>query len=484
MPTPCGNGKVRSKSNRTGPLPQSRADQSRADQSREADPHEFFSGRIEDCDARQPHRFGEHADDQKVVFDVLHAVVAADNLGLVDRTDDERRRVPTARGRPHAKANGVKFGRKPTLTPHQQKEARKRLEAGETQRSVARSYNVSQSTISRLCPSTDGDRGRVLMFANPTWNQHFLPQVDQKLNAINRAATKPRIYAFSVADREHYKLALEGRRLISSNLSITDLFTFDISSDDRRIRENFESLFATYETNVEIHINSLLAELAAGNSDLKKEVIELFAEKLLNFARNPFCIEKVLNTFRTLPDFTPTDPLLLDAYNRIVTGNKPHQTYVCAQLGITEQMYQRWLRLLLMLLFRHREGFPNIFEDLLKTLVEEQATYMGVVVQEFDNHTCLLSDRGFCHPIPTDEHLIFSFNLCANAFVDYAFMDIRTQMKGFPDTMIDRVIEDRMPHMKITHTKNNMAMLERYNKRVIDQCYQHVFSASRTVWLG
>ena len=41
-------------------------------------------------------------------------------------------------------------GRKPILTPHQQKEARKRLEAGDTQRSVARSYNVSQSTISRL----------------------------------------------------------------------------------------------------------------------------------------------------------------------------------------------------------------------------------------------------------------------------------------------------------------------------------------------
>jgi DNA invertase Pin-like site-specific DNA recombinase len=56
----------------------------------------------------------------------------------------------TERGRADAKANGVKFGRKPVLTPHQQKEVRKRLEAGETQRSVARSYNVSQSTISRL----------------------------------------------------------------------------------------------------------------------------------------------------------------------------------------------------------------------------------------------------------------------------------------------------------------------------------------------
>jgi DNA invertase Pin-like site-specific DNA recombinase len=64
----------------------------------------------------------------------------------------ERRRIVerTARGRADAKANGVKFGRKPILTPHQQKEARARVEAGEPQRSVARSYNVSQATISRL----------------------------------------------------------------------------------------------------------------------------------------------------------------------------------------------------------------------------------------------------------------------------------------------------------------------------------------------
>lgn len=64
----------------------------------------------------------------------------------------ERRRIAerTARGRADAKAKGVKFGRKPILTPHQQKEARKRIDDGETQRSVARSYNVSQATISRL----------------------------------------------------------------------------------------------------------------------------------------------------------------------------------------------------------------------------------------------------------------------------------------------------------------------------------------------
>jgi DNA invertase Pin-like site-specific DNA recombinase len=71
-------------------------------------------------------------------------------LGVAAKLEHRRIKERTARGRADAKANGVKFGRKPSLTPHQQQEARKRIEAGETQRSVARTYNVSQATISRL----------------------------------------------------------------------------------------------------------------------------------------------------------------------------------------------------------------------------------------------------------------------------------------------------------------------------------------------
>jgi DNA invertase Pin-like site-specific DNA recombinase len=71
-------------------------------------------------------------------------------LGVAAKLERRRIMERTARGRADAKAKGVKFGRKPILTPHQQKEARKRVEAGEPQRSVARSYNVSQATISRL----------------------------------------------------------------------------------------------------------------------------------------------------------------------------------------------------------------------------------------------------------------------------------------------------------------------------------------------
>jgi DNA invertase Pin-like site-specific DNA recombinase len=56
----------------------------------------------------------------------------------------------TAEGRQRAKARGVRFGRRPKLTAHQQAEALARIAQGETLTAVARSYNVSHMTISRL----------------------------------------------------------------------------------------------------------------------------------------------------------------------------------------------------------------------------------------------------------------------------------------------------------------------------------------------
>ena len=48
------------------------------------------------------------------------------------------------------KARGVRMGRKPKLTPHQQREAINRRDGGEPVRDIARTYNVHNSTISRL----------------------------------------------------------------------------------------------------------------------------------------------------------------------------------------------------------------------------------------------------------------------------------------------------------------------------------------------
>jgi DNA invertase Pin-like site-specific DNA recombinase len=56
----------------------------------------------------------------------------------------------TSDGRARAKARGIKFGRPTALTVHQRAEALQRLAQGEAQADLARSYGVSQATISRL----------------------------------------------------------------------------------------------------------------------------------------------------------------------------------------------------------------------------------------------------------------------------------------------------------------------------------------------
>jgi DNA invertase Pin-like site-specific DNA recombinase len=69
--------------------------------------------------------------------------------GLAD-VERDLIRTRTAEGRSRAKAQGEHMGRPPTLTPAQQKEAIRRRSQGATLDELARSYNVSRATISRL----------------------------------------------------------------------------------------------------------------------------------------------------------------------------------------------------------------------------------------------------------------------------------------------------------------------------------------------
>jgi DNA invertase Pin-like site-specific DNA recombinase len=77
----------------------------------------------------------------RLLSTLLTAIAEFERELIRERTGDGRRR---------AMANGVKFGRKPKLSPYQRAEAIKRRAAGETLASIARSYAVDLSMISRL----------------------------------------------------------------------------------------------------------------------------------------------------------------------------------------------------------------------------------------------------------------------------------------------------------------------------------------------
>ena len=154
--------------------------------------------------------------------------------------------------------------------------------------------------------------------------------------------------------------------------------------------------------------------------------------------RNPFSIVKVLNSFPGVASYDPTDPALLADYRRIVSGRKPHQAHLCAQLGISDAQYVEWLRLLFMLLVPMAEGRPNFFEEMIKSLLENRKMHVAAFVCEYDSARCLLSDRGFSQPIENGPHMAFSFNLCATAFVDYIFVDPATLCRARPRRSLSR----------------------------------------------
>jgi DNA invertase Pin-like site-specific DNA recombinase len=79
--------------------------------------------------------------DGKLIVTVLGGLAEFERSLILARTSE---------GRTRAKARGVRFGRKPALTAHQQAEARARRATGESLVDIARTYNVSHSTISRL----------------------------------------------------------------------------------------------------------------------------------------------------------------------------------------------------------------------------------------------------------------------------------------------------------------------------------------------
>jgi DNA invertase Pin-like site-specific DNA recombinase len=77
----------------------------------------------------------------KLMVTVLGGLAEFERHLILARTDEGRKR---------AQARGVRFGRKQKLTAHQRQEALARRANGEALVEIARSYNVSHSTISRL----------------------------------------------------------------------------------------------------------------------------------------------------------------------------------------------------------------------------------------------------------------------------------------------------------------------------------------------
>ena len=317
--------------------------------------------------------------------------------------------------------------------------------------------------------------------ANETKQQHFISAYEQGLNSLNPNALKrsnKKIYSFTLKDRQSqsFKLDNEKGTSIDSSLSAFDLYSFDMI--DKNIRLNFEDLFKKYESLLEVNTTALLSKILKKDNNVKDEIYYLFFIKFLNFIRNPYCINKVFNTFPYLKSLQPTNPLHLKYYEKILNGINYSQAFNCKKFDISTEDYRDWLALLFNLLIPHGKDNKVIFEDIVRDLYVNESSFIMVNAFYYTNHSCLLSDRGFSTPIESDEYLSFDFNLCSNVFLRYTFADIYTVApKNASSKIID--LYKKMPKKIIYKVEvDNLEALIKYNQNVVFQCHAKFFNST------
>jgi hypothetical protein len=322
-----------------------------------------------------------------------------------------------------------------------------------------------------------------MKLANATRKQHFVSQAEQRLNAC----ASGRIYEFSnfrLGIAEGIRLSKPEPRAIGGNLKIDDLFSFDVEPK-AHLRENFEDLFQQYERSVATLTQSLLEKVAAKSSDVVAELVDLFAAKLMNFARNPYCVRKMLSTFPAIKGMRPTNPEQNRLLEKVLSGRKPHQKFVCEQLGLSDPQYREWLATLFMLLVDLKQGQPNLLEQAVAGMFNSTETSACAMVSTYTTAKVLLSDRAMTSNLEDERGNGFDFNLCSRAFVRYVFMDNAVALggKAHPSSIRSMIESRRMqkPVLHIQFEHDNLELLKNYNWQVINQSHERVFSASETV---
>ncbi len=328
------------------------------------------------------------------------------------------------------------------------------------------------------------------MFNNKTRNQHYISQVEQKLNCINSsiAKEKRRIYQFKALDREslEYKLSNEIGVKIENNLSFNDLYSLEIFDD--ATRDNFEQYFWKLENQIEYLTKEILA-----NEQLDKDVLlTLFNAKLMNVIRNPYCIISTINTYSLFSNYTPTDEYLRKYFNKI-SGMKVRDDLI-AKFSITEEQYRMWLKILFYMVvpikLNNGKTF-NFASELINRIFDPEKMHLYAAIATHEREVCLLSDRAhvdFSEALPGN-NFGYEFNLTKNAFIHFIFaensLDNLSKLADIPENLTN-IMKKRginklqIPSLKIDKFVNEDSLFRAYNSRVIYQCHTNFYAADKS----
>jgi hypothetical protein len=135
--------------------------------------------------------------------------------------------------------------------------------------------------------------------------------------------------------------------------------------------------------------------------------------------------------------------------------------------------------MLFMLFVEYDKDDNNILSGLVKSLFESAEHAAAVMVCTYDHPVCLVSDREFSTKIRKDGMDGFDFNLCSRAFVRYMFGRIDALFPRAPPSVI--LWQRGMPReLFFYHQRNDLALLQGFDRNVIYQSAQRVYSAIKS----
>lgn len=318
---------------------------------------------------------------------------------------------------------------------------------------------------------------------NDTSNQHYLSQVEQRLNTCNPGALRrnQKIYAYEIENHgtnKEIKLGPAAEKSIASNLSMQDLFSFDVAPT-ANLRQNFELLFHRHEQQLQAHTEALLKKAEMKSADIAEELIALFAAKLLNFMRNPYSVPKMLDTFRRIVGLRPTDPEQDRLLGLVLNGRKPHQAATCKRLGISDIQYRHWLGTLFMMLSELSPGQETLFNGLARATFTHEDHAVGVMISMYTHDKCLLSDRSFSTHVQDARADGMDFNLQHNAFIRFIFASRTALLAPNRRPALVTLAKTLPPRVSVYYFVDDLTLLQGYNLNVIRQSHSHVYCAAR-----
>ncbi len=331
---------------------------------------------------------------------------------------------------------------------------------------------------------------------NRTKNQHYISQVEQKLNAINPLDKRQqrRIFSFTVVDRDNAKIALNlsAGNKIENSLSMNDLFTYAINDDG--LRHNLEEAFCRYEAKLETTTNTLINKISLKEKHITDEIIQLLTYKFLNIMRNPFCIKKTLNIFDHYKNHYPTDGELKQEFE-LISQLKQDDMHVFLsnhlnKLNVSIDEYKDWLRLLFLSLMPAPSNQGNILEGIVESILTDSTSVKHFRIDHYvDEHfdkCVLLSDRSWL--ICSEDNapmLILKFNLSSNLMLTFGIVNLETQLRILTNGMITEeqmeYQKNQLKNIQCNYETNDLEALSEYNRAVIYQCYEKVFSSSLNI---